>query len=195
MTSSYFNGKADIWDETIAEKDNDKLEKMADNIDIKPGSRVLDVGTGTGILVPFLLKKIGSDGMLVCLDYAEKMLNKARAKNFNGNIEYVCSDIHSTDFGDEAFNAIVCYSSFPHFNDKSRALREIKRLLKRDCPLFICHTLGRVDINTIHQQIPDVCNDLIPVAKEMLSLLSSAGFTKIEIRDEASSYFVRAEKP
>ena len=93
MTQSYFNSKADIWDEKIAEKDSDKLENMAKNLDIQPGSIVLDVGTGTGIFVPFLLKKVGNKGNLVCLDSAEMMLEKARKKNFKGNIAYVCSDI------------------------------------------------------------------------------------------------------
>ena len=84
MTHSYFNSKADIWDEKIAEKDCDKLENMANNLDIQPGSTVLDVGTGTGVFVPFLLKKVGNKGKLVCLDSAEKMLRESPGKKFQG---------------------------------------------------------------------------------------------------------------
>jgi len=194
MTQSYFDDKAEIWDDKIAEKDTDKLEKIANNLDIKPGSNILDVGTGTGIFVPFLLKKIGSKGKLVCLDSAEKMLEKAKAKDFKGNIEFICSDIHHTDFQDEIFDAVVCYSSFPHFRDKSRALREIMRLLKKGGRLFICHTSSRITINEIHKQIPGLSTDLIPEEEEMLGLLSSAGFVGIELHDDASSYFARADK-
>jgi ubiquinone/menaquinone biosynthesis C-methylase UbiE len=167
---------------------------MADILDIKPGFHALDVGSGTGIFIPFLLEKIGSDGRLVCLDSAEKMLEKAREKKFQGNIEYVCADIHHTLFENEVFDAVVCYSSFPHFHDKFGALREIHRLLKKGGKLFICHTSSRVQINKIHLQIPDVYNDLIPENREMLGLLASAGFGKIELRDEADSYFACAEK-
>ena len=194
MTQSYFNGKADIWDEKIAEKDTDKLNSMANSLNIKPGSNVLDVGTGTGVFVPFLLKNIGPNGKLVCLDSAEKMLEKARNKNFKGNIEYICSDIHSTDFEDKIFDAVVCYSSFPHFRDKPKALREIKRVLKKGGRLFICHTSSKAAINKIHKQIPELSIDLIPDKEEMLDLLSSAGFREIELRDEDSSYFLEAEK-
>jgi ubiquinone/menaquinone biosynthesis C-methylase UbiE len=194
MTWSYFNSKADIWDEKIAEKDFSKLENMAKNLYIQTGSKVLDVGTGTGIFIPFLLQKIGDKGELFCLDSAERMLEKARKKNFNGNIEYVCSDISNTQLGDEIFDVVVCYSSFPHFRDKAKALVEIKRLLKKGGRLFICHTSSRVSINEIHQRIPELSKDIIPDKEEMWHLLSSAGFGQIDVRDEISSYLAMAEK-
>jgi ubiquinone/menaquinone biosynthesis C-methylase UbiE len=194
MTRSYFNSKAEIWDDEIAEKDPDKLQNLAKSLDIQTGSKILDVGTGTGILIPYLLSKIGKKGKLVCLDSAEKMLEKAREKNFKGNIEYVCSDISETRFGDEIFDVVVCYSSFPHFTDKAKALEEIKRVLEKGGRLFICHTSSRSSINDIHQHIPGLSNDLIPDKEEMLNLLSSAGFGQIDICDAADSYLARAMK-
>ncbi len=194
MTSSYFNSKADIWDEKIGEKDPAKLEGMAKNLDIQPGSIVLDVGTGTGIFVPFLLKKIGNKGKLVCLDSAEKMLEKAQNKNFKGNIEYICGDICSTQLGDGIFDTVVCYSSFPHFKDKTKALQEINRLLKKGGKLFICHTSSRATINEIHRQIAEISTDLIPDKKKMRQLLSSSGFGKISLFDETTKYLAKSEK-
>jgi ubiquinone/menaquinone biosynthesis C-methylase UbiE len=194
MTSSYFNAKADIWDEKIAEKDTNKLENMAQQLDIHAASTVLDVGAGTGVFIPFLLKRIGDKGKLICLDQAEKMLEKARQKNFPGNIEFVCSDITSTGFGNEVFDSVVCYSSFPHFHNKFRSLNEIRRVLKKGSRLFICHTSSRSVINKIHRQVPELASDLIPDNEEMLHLLSSSGFGNIEIQDNADSYLVKAEK-
>jgi cyclopropane fatty-acyl-phospholipid synthase-like methyltransferase len=49
MTKAYFNEKADIWDDQIAEKDTSKLERIAECLAIKPGSTILDIGTGTGV--------------------------------------------------------------------------------------------------------------------------------------------------
>jgi ubiquinone/menaquinone biosynthesis C-methylase UbiE len=191
---TYFNRKAAIWDETIAEKDATKLEEMARRLAIKPGSRVLDVGTGTGVFVPFILSRIGQNGRLVCLDLSREMLKRAQAKGFVGNIEYICADIANTRLDDESFDAVVCYSSFPHFQDKPVALREIHRLLKKGGRLFICHTSSRVAINEIHRQIPVVQNDLIPDEAEMRQLLSTARFVEISIQDSQNNYLTSARK-
>ena len=129
MIRAYFNEKAAIWDETVAEKDMTKLERMAESIGIEPGSAVLDVGTGTGVFVPYLLRKIGKYGRLVTLDFAEKMLKRAQAKGLNGNIDYLHADVHSIPLGEEIFDVVVCYSSFPHFQDKPRSLDEVNRVL------------------------------------------------------------------
>jgi ubiquinone/menaquinone biosynthesis C-methylase UbiE len=192
---TYFNRKAEIWDATVAEKDRSKLEKMARRLDILPGATVLDVGTGTGVFVPFLLQKIGSSGKLVCLDFAEAMLEKARAKKFRGSLEYVCADMMNTDFADESFDTVVCYSSFPHFADKPAALREIRRVLKKEGRLFICHTSSRDAINAIHHHIALLSDDTLPEKRDMQEMLEEAGFTNINIEDSADNYLASAYTP
>ena len=84
MIKTYFDEKAAIWDETVAEKNTAKLEALAKWMDIDPGSTVLDVGTGTGIFVPYILRKIGSTGKLVCLDLSNEMLKRCIDKGYKG---------------------------------------------------------------------------------------------------------------
>jgi len=191
---TYFNEKAANWDEAVAEKDVTKLEEMARRLTIEPGFTVLDVGTGTGVFVPFILSRIGGNGRLVCLDFAEEMLNRAQAKGFAGNIEYIHANIVNTGLNDEIFDTVVCYSSFPHFQNKPGALNEINRVLKKGGRLFICHTSSRLTINDIHRQIPQVQNDIIPDEVEMRQLLSAAGFTEISIYDHDDNYLTGATK-
>jgi ubiquinone/menaquinone biosynthesis C-methylase UbiE len=192
---AYFNEKADTWDETVAESDTTKLERMARRLNIKPGSTVLDVGTGTGVFIPFLLSEIDRTGQLVALDLAEEMLRKAQAKGFKGNIYYLNADVTNIPLSGGIFDVVVCYSSFPHFQDKPGALAEIRRVTKGGGELLICHTSSRDKINQIHRQIPAVVNDIIPDQDEMQMMLSAAGFTDIGIDDGSQSYLARARKP
>lgn len=194
MARAFFNARATIWDMEVAEKDNSKLESMVNRIDIKTGSTVLDVGTGTGIFVPFLLNKIGTSGRLIAIDIAEQMLAIARTKIFVCNAEHLQADVVNLPFMDKSFNTVVCYSSFPHFNNKKQALIEIARVLKTSGALYICHTSSRSLINNIHSGMPEVKNDLLPETNDMSRLLSHAGFVKIEVEDKKDSYLAAAVK-
>jgi len=194
MSKDFFNSRAAIWDKEVAEKDISKLKNMLARLDIKPGATVLDVGTGTGVFVPLLLKKIGRDGNLVCLDFAEEMLKIAQAKGFKGNISYLCADIENSRLADKSFDAVVCYSVFPHFNDKVKALKEIYRLLRKDGKLFICHTSSRQAINEIHRSVPEICDHLFPENEDIRRMLSEAGFEDISISDGKEDYLVSARK-
>ena len=195
MVRRYFNERASIWDANIAEKDENKLEQMVGRLNVNPGSILLDVGTGTGVFLPFLLSKIGKSGRLVALDFAEKMLRKARAKGFGGNIDYLQANVENIPLPDETFDIITCYSSFPHFQDKPEALREMKRVLKSGGRLLVCHTSSRAEINEIHRQTTIVKDDILPDTAEMRSLLLAAGFNEIIIEDNKDSYLASAEKP
>lgn len=195
MSKDFFNSRAAIWDEKAAEKDTSRLEAVASRLDIKPGAVVLDVGTGTGVFIPFLLKKIGDKGKLVCLDFAEEMLKIAQAKNFCGDITYVCADIENCRIPEKSFDAVVCYSVFPHFHDKLKVLKKINHLLKENRKLFICHTSSRQTINEIHRSLPEVSGHLLPRNEEMRRMLVAAGFKDISIADGKDDYLVSARKP
>jgi len=192
---TYFNQKATVWDKTVAETDQSKLKRMASRLKIKPGESVLDVGSGTGVFIPYLQRHIGETGKIIALDIADEMLKVSRCKNFNGNIDYLCADVETLPIQNEIFNAVVCYCSFPHFQDKLGALREIKRVTKNGGFIFICHTSSRTQINEIHRSIPSVRDDSIPDEDKMKTLLKAAGFADISIEDQSESYLASARKP
>lgn len=195
MIRIYFNHKAATWDEIAAEKNETKLERMAARLNIRLGATVLDVGAGTGVFIPFLLSKVGNDGQIVALDIAEEMLRKARAKGFNGVVAYLNADVTAIPLPVETFDSVVCYSSFPHFQDRPKALSEINRVTKGGGNLFVCHTSGRDDINETHNGIPEVADDTLPDEDEMRLMLLRAGFIDISIEDYCEYYLCRARKP
>ena len=195
MIRAFFNEKASIWDESVAEKDVTKLENVARQLNLELGTTVLDIGTGTGVFVPYLVKKMGQEGQLVAFDIAEKMLQVARAKGIPGKITYVQADVAFMPLVDEHFDAVVCYSSFPHFDNKVKALHEIKRVLKKGGRLFVCHTASRDNINKIHSQIPGFASHILPNRGEMKRLLLENGFVDVEVYDTTQSYFATGMRP
>jgi len=194
MIKTYFNGKAAIWDEIAAEKDQSKLRQMAARLDIKPGSVVLDVGTGTGVFVPFLLCQMDYEGKILALDVGGLMQHRARVKNFDGVVAYLNADVAHIPLPGASVDSVVCYSSFPHFQDKAKALAEMYRVVKRGGRIFICHSSGQEAINGLHNGIPEVAGDVIPEEPAMSLMLSEVGFADIEIEDNCENYLCRALK-
>lgn len=191
----YFNQKAPIWDNLLTGETLERLKKIIDELAIRPGSFILDAGTGTGVLLPFLVEAAGPEGKVVALDIAEEMLARARAKN-PGNVEFVLADISCTPFREDTFDEIICNSCFPHVTDKPRALAEMARILKPGGRLVICHPMSREAVNDLHRSLGGVvANDLIPDDDKMQELCRQCGLVEVEIVNTREKYVLKARKP
>ena len=134
----YFDQLAPNWDKKV-EVSEEKLQRLGNvikKLDIRPGSCVLDIGSGTGILLPFLLTELGDTGRIIALDISSEMLYQAKAKMFQPIVYFTQADAISIPLADNSVDLAMCYSSFPHFSDKLKALQEIARVLKNNGRLF-----------------------------------------------------------
>ena len=77
---AYFNKAAETWDQKYCALELETfLEEIVPTFGLKLGQRVLDLGTGTGALIPSLIRAVGSFGSVTAIDYAEKMIQRCRA--------------------------------------------------------------------------------------------------------------------
>lgn len=94
-------------------------------------SIILDIGCGTGGLVPILGEHIGN-GKIVGIDISPEMLKFAEAKNSGYNAEFVLGSASELPFCENQFDVVFCMNSFHHYQDQPKVLAEIKRVLKPD---------------------------------------------------------------
>jgi SAM-dependent methyltransferase len=102
--------------------------RVADAADLKPGRRVLDVACGTGVLAREAAKRVGASGQVVGLDANAGML--AVARELAPSIEWRNGDVLELPFEDRMFDAVVCQFGLMFFSDRTKAIREMMRVLR-----------------------------------------------------------------
>ncbi len=186
----FFNNMATKWDE-ICHHDEKILKSFMELLDIKTGQSVLDVGSGTGILLPYILEEIGKTGRICAVDYAEEMIKISRNKNVNSNIEFKSVDFYDIKPDIYRFDCIICYSMFPHVSDKEKAIAHFVSLLNNNGKLLICHSESRDDINKCHRESDKTVSEhILPPAVEISRIMETAGLEIIHEIDKEFYYIL-----
>ena len=193
---TYFNEAAQDWNEKFyTSKLATFLQNFISKIDLKPGQTILYVGTGTGILIPFLLEAIGPTGSITAIDYAEKMVQRSRSKYGNiRNVTIELQDVEELTLPSESFDIIICFGLFPHLENRVQALNQMNRVLKPGGRLLIAHALSSAEIKAHHTLSTAVTHDELPKKDEMKQLLKHTGFSKIVIEDKSGRYLCFSTK-
>ena len=92
---------------------------------VGPGSRALDVATGTGDLA---IELSARGAHVVALDFSERMLELARAKA--PSIEFVQGNALELAYPDASFDAVTVGFGARNFSDLERGLSELARVTR-----------------------------------------------------------------
>ena len=160
-------------------------------INLKPGQNVLDVGTGTGVLIKYIYDRVGSKGRIDALDISEKMLEQAKKKHRYENLNFIVGDVCNTAVKNAAYDCIICYNVFPHFTDRETAVLNMVQGLIEGGRLVVCHSQSREKVNSIHQSGESLLKtDLLPPAEQVGKMMEGTGLTVYKLVDSQEFYFV-----
>jgi len=197
MKKDFFNQAASGWDQRFYTPEmSERLPHLVSLFHLQKGAKILDVGAGTGGVVPYLLEAIGPEGFIWAVDYAEEMVKIGRKKFLEERrVIFEVASVEDLPYKDRFFDQVVCFGAFPHFEDKSKALEEMARVLKPGGRLVIAHALSSVALRRHHHNCVPVSKDFLPEGGEMRSLLERAGFQPNRLIDQPQCYLCEGLKP
>jgi ubiquinone/menaquinone biosynthesis C-methylase UbiE len=192
----FFNQMAAGWDEKFYVPEmRERLPQLVSLFRLQKGAKILDVGAGTGGIVPYLLEAIGPEGSIWAIDFAEEMVKIGRKKFLEESRGiFEVASVEDLPYKDRFFDQVVCFGAFPHFEDKAKALEEMARVLKPRGTLVIAHALSSTALRNHHQNCAPVSKDFLPEEGEMRSLLERAGFRVKRLIDQPKCYLCEGLK-
>ncbi len=102
-------------------------------IDPRPGQRILDVATGTGLVAAALVRRGGCE--VTALDQSPAMLAAARARAgddavLRERIRFVRAEAERLPFADRQFDALTFTYLLRYVDDPAATMRELARVVK-----------------------------------------------------------------
>ena len=196
--SAFFDKLAETWDTSGPAPAASVVESFLHKLGLQPDGIFLDVGTGTGLLIPYLFHF--QPAKVYALDLSRVMLSKLSEKyesRFGDKLSVVQGDVHCLEFAAQSINAVICNGVYPHFHDKKLALAEIYRILKPGGVLAVNHFASKEFINSIHAGInhETIRRDLLDPVGILAVQIREAGFQVLESADNEQEYFLIAGKP
>ncbi|GFG51512.1 methyltransferase type 11 [Mycolicibacterium agri] len=104
------------------------VQPMLDAVAPGVGERLLDVGTGTGVLARAASIRVGTSGSVIGLDPNEGML--AVAERLTQGLDLRCGYAEEMPIGDGEIDCVVCQFALMFFTDRAAAVSEVKRVLR-----------------------------------------------------------------
>jgi ubiquinone/menaquinone biosynthesis C-methylase UbiE len=124
----------DPYDRLVVRYSGTYVERMAFLAEFRPGDRVLDIGTGTGIMALHAADQVGESGRVTGIDLSEGMLAHARAKadlaKLSARVEFRRMDAEHLEVEEDSFDTAVSLFALRHFPSPDAALGQMHRALR-----------------------------------------------------------------
>jgi arsenite methyltransferase len=111
---------------------------------LEAGERVVDVGSGPGLLAAEMATQVGSDGRVIGLDLSDSMLTLSRQRYADlavgSCLSFLKADAVRLPFADNMFDVAVSTQVYEYVPDVPAALAEVYRVLRPGGRVLILDT-------------------------------------------------------
>jgi SAM-dependent methyltransferase len=196
MQSHYFDDKADIWVQPIPEDVQGLTRAIVASAKLSADSKILDVGTGAGVLIGHFLEEGLWPRNIVGCDLSAEMLRNAKSRYpdvtiWQGDIVDLASNVSSRlPEHLQAFNAVFFNACFGNMWDQRETLNAALKLAVGGGKIVISHPLGNKFVDSLHRNEPHIVPHLLPAYELVEKWRDSLGFEVEHFEDRGDFYLV-----
>lgn len=187
--SEFFNNVMEFFTQPLPLEIKKNLEKIVAFANIVQDEVILDVGAGTGVLIPYFLKY--NPKKIIACDLSKRMLNYLKQQF--PEVETYLMDIRDLPLPNAYIDVAFLNAVWPNIGDKPGALKNLYRMLKDNGRIIISHPEGKAFVNNLKKILPFPINSL-PEKEELRKFLKKFGFSLKNFIDEHRFYFALAFK-
>ncbi len=117
---------------------------LLENVTLRPGMKILDVGAGTGFMTIELAQRCGAGATVIAADPWEAAMKRLTRKLEHlaiQNVRTVVQDVATIDLPDASVDLIVSNLGINNFDNPEAALRSCFRVAKPGANLFLTTNL------------------------------------------------------
>ena len=156
-TAEEYDRVSQVWNRYFVPATAQAREHMIRLTRLKPGERVLDIGTGTGASAILASRKVGKNGRVLGVDLSKKMLERARETASRlglTNVEFRLMDSTSLGLPEGSFDAIITSFGTPDGPYDGRlVLKEWFRVLAAGGRLCFCEGADEEEVSQTIEKV------------------------------------------
>lgn len=197
-TATYIHGTAPAEQERLALLNRLTNAAFLDFLQLQGNERVLEVGSGLGILTHAAAERLPR-GTILGVEFSLEQLAAAR-ENLAAPVQFLRADAHALPLSDACFDLTYCRYLLEHVADPVRVLRELRRVLKPggracvqendilimelhpECPHFVRMWQAFAELQT------RLGGDA-RVGKKLFALFQAAGFREIVLSMQPETHW------
>jgi len=109
-------------------------QKLCEVVDAKPGERLLEVGSGSGVLCRLLAPHVQPNGCIVSVDISPEMTAEARkyalTAGISREIAFETGSAEALPYADASFDGAIAARLLLHVSDPEAVIHEMLRVVK-----------------------------------------------------------------
>jgi ubiquinone/menaquinone biosynthesis C-methylase UbiE len=147
-----------------------KPGQLMNEMGLKPGMTVADVGTGIGFMLPFLSRRVGPTGHVIGEDIEDDFLAMARQtadKQQLNNVTFVKGSSTDPKLPDDGVDIAMLLDVYHHFDYPEKMLAAIHKALRPDGRLVIVEYYKRETAMPNGRALTHIRLDMPDVIKEV----------------------------